>query len=815
MYHRCFYQFTVTAGKRQSKPAEQNSEEDEDFLDQLGTAALEEYELTQRSSVGSCGSAVAAPKPTWQSSSTAAAPLTAAAHQQIQHTTVPTASHVRSKQGASTGLTKFQGGVHTAGSAGECRERLPSGECRERLPSGECREKVSSGEYREKVPSGEYRERLPSGEYREKVPSVGSREERETSGEAEERVRELSKRLKELEEKGYERDGEVKMLRTELKKKEDLLRETHSRLVSEHRQKEDEFSRRARSLSTQLEFKEQELSSLREKCSTLEQRHKNQASVVHTSPIPHSRPPQKPGPSGQKNSDFLSTETFMPLSQMSQADITPVHVSSVPKRVSREDSTPQAKRSTTQESPHTPGPSTRAAGATNHEPRTTPPSLKTVSPEFEEPPLLRLPPREMSSRELLMLLARPELLNVPKFRDKDDEDSPEEDSDSSSLLLESDGSSLPGLFSLLHIPQSSTSSARSTPHLPSGAGLTTPVSKLHETTPTSAGNSISNPSSEQSYDSNTPSTPVRKSRPHFRGRPPHTCGRTDMFRARVAKEDFPLRKAQSASNTPTHESSSDPLLSEREPEGVSQSLLDSLNVESLAESVRSMLTDSDFSILSQSGFSSHTTTPFPSEPPSLSPSMAPPDCGIRDGDSPGVEVQLLEHIGDVVIHYVAEQMDQAQSSNGASNNSEHESVSENTQQSPKSSVGSNTASSSRNSSDLNRPSKADQSFLHRSLGVLETLLKYSSKARDQLIGPLPPKYSLDDEVAPTVLETELNREAEGTSEEGEEMEEEEEEGEGGEGESLGSLETPTTSRDAKETKPRVSIYYIGPGGFTQ
>ena len=628
----------------------------------------------------------------------------------------------------------------------------------------------------------------------------------EGTDEAEERVQELSEKLKELEEKSYKRDGEVTLLRNELKKKEEQLREMHMRLVSEHQQKEDEFTRQTNSLSTQLEFKEQELAAFRERCSSLEQRQKNQSSVIHTSPVPHSSRPQKP--SGQNSSEFLSTETFMPLSQMkSQGEVTPIHVSSAAKRSSHvlgteRQGTSEAKRVVPRQLSPTPGPSRATAGLNTHEAKGSEASqeaqgagklYRSCSPEPSEL-VFNLPPPEISSQELLMLLARPELLKVPRLKNED-EDSAEAEDESSSLL-EAESSSLPGLFSLLHIPQSSSSSTRSTPLFPSSE-LNTPVSKFQNTTPASAGNSsMSNPSLEASSDSFTPSTPARKSRLQLHGRQPHTCARTDMSRSRLTEDNFPLRKAQSAANTPIHERSLPDTIVEREPEGISQSLLDSLNVESLTGSIRSMLTDRDLSIFShQSGFSSLPNTPFPSAPPSLSDSIEQPNCGFHNGDSPTVEMQLLEHIGDVVIQYVREQTDQAHSTAASTSNySEHDSF--NSTQSPKSSLGSNTASSTRNTADLNEPSKADQSFLYRILIVLHTLLTYSSKARDQLIAPLPPKYSLDDEVGPTVLEAELTEEAEGVVEEGEKMEEEGERKAG-----VGSIETP--QHQSSETKPRV------------
>ena len=758
--------FLSPSAEKRQQPKPEDPEEEDDFLDELGCAALDDYELTQRQTqtTGGHDSLASASKPKWPVSMAAARTPSPASVQQVYPSVmIPPASH---------GRQKTESVLDTASTSQGGRGVVEGG-------------------------------------YQRKSSTGGLQEDTGASREAEERVRELNEKLKELEEKSYERDGEVKLLRKELKKKEEQLREMHTRLISEHQQKEEEFSRQTKSLSTQLEFKDQELAALRERCSSLEQRHKNQSSLIHTSPVPNSRPPQKTGgQSEQKSGNFLSTETFMPLSQMTQGDITPIHVSSTSKRSSHvlgsgRAVSPEAKRAAPRQLSPVPGPSSAGAGLKGPvlKPAASPGAGKSrsCSPESSEP-VFNLPPQEMSSQELLMLLARPELLKIPKLRDEESAEAEDE----YGSLLEADDSSLPGLFSLLHIPHSSSSSASSTPLFPSGGGLSTPASKLQEMTPTSAGNSsMSNPSSDLSSDSLPPSTPARKSRFRLHNRPPHTCARTDMSRTRLTEEDFPLRKAQSASNTPVQESSSPATIVERAPESISQSLLDSLDVESLTGSIRSMLTDRDLSMFShQSGFGSLTTTPFPSLPPSLSESLEQPDCGLHDANSPVVEIQLLEHIGDVVIRYVAEQTDQAHNSaaGAASNHSEADSF--DSTQSPKSSVGSSTTLSARNTADLNQPSKADQSFLYRILSVLLTLLTYSSKARDQLICPPPPRYSLDDEVAPTVLEVELAREAEGVGEVGEEGEEMEEGG--GERENRMGGDTPKVTH---ETKLRVRIIW--------
>ena len=642
---------------------------------------------------------------------------------------------------------------------------------------------------------------------------------------------EKASKLGELQEEGYKRDGEVKLLRTELKKKEDQLHEMHVRFVSEQKQKEDQFVRETKSLSAQLEFKEQELAALRERCSNLEQRHKQQLSVTYTSPVPHSRLPQKHTPtatqSGQKSKPpFLSTETFMPLSQMGSSDITPVHVAHVSKRGSQQHQEPTSgssksvspevvKRVASRQASPTPSSSgvksTRKPKPTSN-PSTGPPKKTTDSKgksrsctptpsdksSSNQPIYLSVPPVEVNSGELLMLLAQQDLLKVPSFKDtesKSTSDSTEEGSNIQTLLDSAASSSLPGLFSLLHIPRTSSSSSHSMPF----SSATTPMSsRLQPATPSSEGASLSMPPSLESNSDSLPKTPIRKSRLQLHK--PHTCARTDMSRSRTqgGLDDFPLRKALSASNTPIREMVTP---ADSDSQEVSQSLLSSIDVESLTGSIISMLKEGDsstvLSMMNQSGRSHLAVSTFTSSV--LSHSTAQRSSIGRGGDGPGVEIQILVDLGDVVQHYVTEQTERVRASimSTASNTSNLSDLDSLDTLSPRSSYGAGTGSSasSRNSSDANEPSKADQSIVYRSLSVLETLLTYSQRARDQLTAPQPPMFMFEDETASGAVETKLsmaqrmNEMGDGEGEEeGDKMEEEE---------GREEIKTPTVLRSDK------------------
>lgn len=649
----------------------------------------------------------------------------------------------------------------------------------------------------------------------------------ELAGEVKSLREELSKevsKVRELEEKGYEKDGEVKLLRGELRKKDDQLRELHANLLAQQKEKDDLFTRETKSLSTQLEFKDQELAALRERCSTLEQRNKQQLSASHTSPIPHSRPPQRCAPgegatrSSQKDSVFLSTETFMPLSQMSSSDVTPVHVSRAPKTgphasdgkgVSPETSDVKHKTpvGTASQSPSlvtargksvkeqhrimdqsaaVPGLSSTSRPQKASQPSAPSSESKPASSvETDEQPIfLPVPPLEVSSRDLLMLLTHRDLLETPSFDDSEDESTV--DHFHSQNSLQSTASGLPGLFSLLHIPHMSSSSSSL---LFSACGMTTPISssKFNPMTPPSAGPNLSVPSLELSTDS-LPQTPIRKTKLQLHKS--HTCGRTDMMRSRTraALDDFPLRKTMSASNTPTHSNTITADDTDETP--VSHTLLKSIDVGSLQGSILSLLREEDSStassFLNQSG-RSHSVSQFSSSSALLHSAIQ--DSFTSRGDTSqgdvSVEIRLLLDLGDIVCRYVTEQTEKARASTMSTSNTSFSDLDSLDTQSPRSSAGSSSASS-RSNSDLNQPSRADQSVVYQSLSILDTLLTYSRQAREQLTAPPPPEFLLEDEIV-TALESKLGKaQRMGHKARGEE-ERMEEEGETEDSEGLGEM----------------------------
>lgn len=742
---------------------QQTDYEADDYLDELGTAALEQYELTQRPVLVAD---VHRPSSSSQTHWLTSEPIVVAGESE------PSAVPHESKQMASKG----KGG------------------------------------------------KQPSGELAGEMKALRDELSKEVS------------KVQELEEKGYEKDGEVKLLRSELRKKDDQLRELHARLVSQQKEKDEQFTRETKSLSTQLEFKDQELAALRERCSTLEQRNQQQLTTPHTSPIPHSRPPQKcaPGEGATRSSrkDFLSTETFMPLSQMSSSDVTPVHVSRAPKTGPRtgdsksvSPETSDVKHSTrvhkASQSPSLvtargksvegqcrimdqsaavsskAGPSSTSKPQKASQPSAPPSGSKTASSSSdfetdEKPIFLSVPPLEVSSRDLLMLLSHRDLLETPSFDDSEDESTVDRSHTQNSL--QSTTSGLPGLFSLLHIPNSSSSSP-----VFSACGMTTPIasSKFYPMTPPSAGTSMSVPSLELSTDS-LPTTPIRKTKLQLHKS--HTCARTDMIRSRTraAPDDFPLRKTMSASNTPTHTSTIPTDDTDETP--VSHTLLKSIDVGSLQGSILSLLREEESStvssLLNQSR-QSYSVSRFSSSSALLYSAIQ--DSFTSQGDV-SVEIRLLLDLGDIVCRYVTEQTEKARASTMSNSNASFSDLDSLDTQSPRSSAGSSSASS-RSNSDLNQPSRADQSVVYQSLSILDTLLTYSRQAREQLTAPPPPEFLLEDEIS-TALESKLEK-AQRVSEKVRE-EERMEEGETEESESL--EEMSGTFKPKVNCEPCICVY---------
>ena len=256
--------------------------EEDDELDDLGAAALEQYELTQRD-------------PGQNRSPTPGSDPIPISHSAVPGSTSSVALEWQSRTG---GTTQSRSSWHNP-----------------------------------------YRETKSSVQQ----PTVIS--ESSASSESSEDYRD---QIKQLQEQNYTKDGEVKVLRGEkerlmgeLRKKDEQMQNIQSRLLSEKQTIQEQLTKEKDTLATKLQFrdqelqvKEQQLLMKEQELAKLRERLAQQKSAVSVSSAPLSSSamytPKVMSSTGSTHSsrpsEFLSTETFMPLSQMTSGDVTPVQV---------------------------------------------------------------------------------------------------------------------------------------------------------------------------------------------------------------------------------------------------------------------------------------------------------------------------------------------------------------------------------------------------------------------------------------------------------------------------------------------------------
>jgi hypothetical protein len=151
--------------------------------------------------------------------------------------------------------------------------------------------------------------------------------------------------IKQLQEQNYTKDGEVKVLRGEkerlvgeLRKKDEQIQNIQSRLLSEKQTIQEQLTKEKDTLATKLQFRDQELQVKEQELAKLRERLGQQKSGASVSSAPLSSsamctPKVMTSSMGsahrggsRPSSEFLSTENFMPLSQMISGDVTPVQV---------------------------------------------------------------------------------------------------------------------------------------------------------------------------------------------------------------------------------------------------------------------------------------------------------------------------------------------------------------------------------------------------------------------------------------------------------------------------------------------------------
>ena len=172
-------------------------------------------------------------------------------------------------------------------------------------------------------------------------------------------VNELEDRVRQLQERNFASDGEVKVLRSandkylaELRRKDEQLTQLQAQFSTERRQMEQRTLKEKEELLTRLQFKDQDVRSLLEKNTELELRQRQFESPASSSSLSHHAPskslPVKTSsrssgkkhregsgrgsctPSPSRLADFLSTEALASLSQLRACPAGSVGFSSVP-----------------------------------------------------------------------------------------------------------------------------------------------------------------------------------------------------------------------------------------------------------------------------------------------------------------------------------------------------------------------------------------------------------------------------------------------------------------------------------------------------
>ena len=588
-----------------------------------------------------------------------------------------------------------------------------------------------------------------------------------------------AERVKILQEQNYTKDGENKVLRgekerllEELRKKEEQLKMMQTTLLAEKQTQERQLVKERDSLATKLQFKEQEVVNLREKNTLLEQQksstgfHGNQSPGARVSPPAHLHrsQPQKTSSSKRtslsrgkahpsmpnkdnKETEFLSTESFMPLSQLNLdgggCGITPVHVGprQAPCHVRRGsgrgsgshakatrsrsvspnpmDLKKMKKRSVSDRGDDvvTTSPRGSAESAKPRDDPMTASSSSLVSEEGQElwgSPLVHAGRRsELDGAQILLLLVKQNLLRPPfHCHHMHSEQQPLQDNSACTVSSDATQSDVllnqqsgereiaRGLLSLLHLePKGGGASS-----FPPIASHSTPTLDRYTDTQRQYSDS----------DQSGATTPTRHAH-HLLPYKSHTVGRLNLAKSRIRHSSGLLtstRKPHSTANTP--------IKAPPATDSASSSLLSSINASSLQTHIGNLLVSSEIS-----RFSSLTKGPV---------------LGSEPGRTPDPITEILKQVGHLIMSYHREQSAKVASSTNSHLSSEG---SGNDSMDTSSLVLSPRSSAfSKSSSDLVSPLLRDQKLVTHALEILEVLATYSSAAREQILLQ-PPEFIID------------------------------------------------------------------------
>ena len=663
--------------------------------------------------------------------------------------------------------------------------------------------------------------------YREASSSTAAASSTAAGASTGESSKEYQERVRQLQEENFTKDGEVKVLRGEkerlmgeLRKKEEMMNNIQKQLLSEKQSIEEQLTKEKQTLATKLQFrdqelqaKEQELMKLREKLEQQKSAASSKSTPLSTSAAAALKPVPGVGGATQRvratpsgKSEFLSTETFMPLSQMASGNVTPVQVGlkrgatatagieeergerNARKKVMRGDSkspsiSPSGRGTSSRgvsPAPSTlPGKYGESRKATKSPLKDSRDSSRRVGkePRLEEEEeeqswRLNIPPMEPTGAQLLMLLVQRDLLKIPTFPrpfdlsqdyfDDEGNDQPSTDSPSSKSADSEQPQKLTGLLSLLQLDTSGSRATSSTMPQFSSSELTSSsdsqsseehsimsaTESLMDQAPGPSGldspvalNLPGTPTTTSMATATTATTPARRSKLQLAKA--HTLARTDLTRARTQHhQTSDLVKSHSVSNSPSCFGGGGG--GKWFEEVTTSSLHTSINRGDLEKSIAALLRSADpsteMSTLSSLQFSSDiVANPFSS----LSASCTQLD----DTSSSCSVVGLLKQLVDVVCQYFNDQQSKAQAA--ASSNTSHyvlidsDHLDSSSISSPKSSIGTSSTISSKTSSDLTSPLEADQQLASQALEFIETLATYSKRVRQQLLVK-PPEFFIPD-----------------------------------------------------------------------
>ena len=638
----------------------------------------------------------------------------------------------------------------------------------------------------------------------------------------------LEEKVLYLQEQNYTKDGEVKVLRGEierlrgeLKKKSEQLDHVQARLLSDERAIEWAAAKEKESSLTKLQFKQQEMRSLQEKYAELEQMYQQQQlslpSNANLSSFP--RMPTKSQPlrtssrvttkkhqmrgsstdhvstsSQNKTTEFLSTETFMPLSQLNPGGAgsigglvtVPVESSRLASKTHQQQPKGSTKRGYTRKGcgqiktggarsrSISPNPSDMkilkrksrsgddlggrfeerfepeldgiyalqsdptTCGGSPHLP---PPSLPKVEKK-ELPLVLSVPERELDGAKILMLLCKGNLHKPPvsaPFSSQQMDQKPYHLDGCAASSGGSQPSQLQPQNEVLGFLSLISYASKQHPSFGSSLGIvtqSTPVfTPLHR--PASPASSLLPSNFPLEFSPSSMRTPSRKQR--LLPAKPHTLARTNLAQGRIRHSSGLLMSSRMKSNSATNSPIRAPPLLLRHQHSSSGSLISSISAQSLHSSMSELLAASE---ISQFAFQS---LHYPST------RMCK-----RDREKVGRHCskghqnlnRILLYVGMLIVNYHREQIQEIRSlQNSAFTSSCSEGGSECLDASliispMSSSKASSFSELSSSSSSSFTPMAGNQQLLTSSLNTLEVLVIYSKEVREQILLE-PPEFMID------------------------------------------------------------------------